>query len=94
MYADLVKRNMLLKASAQAAEKTEKEIRELMEIGARLYEAEEMVMQKYILLRPEAGVAEEYEDEEESPEDQAKTFEELIAEEKAKMDAEEKMKRR
>ena len=64
MYADLNQRNQLVTTAARAAKKAAKEIRQLMEAGARLDEAEEVVLPKYILLPPEESDDEEYDEEE------------------------------
>lgn len=53
MYADLQRHNMLTTTAAKSAEMAAREIRELMQAGARLDEAEEIVLPKYILLTPE-----------------------------------------
>ena len=64
MYADLEMSNHLVSTAATNAEMAAREIRELMEAGARLDEAEEIVLPKYILLPPE----ERPEEPEEEPE--------------------------
>ena len=57
MWADLIAENRLDQALTQAAMQAEREIREWMDRGARLDEAEEMVLPKTILLTPEPGVS-------------------------------------
>lgn len=52
-YADLQRNNMLVQTAASAAEMAARDIRELMQCGARLDEAEEIVLPQYILLPPE-----------------------------------------
>lgn len=64
MYADLERNNQLVSTAAANAEMAAREILELMAAGARLDEAEEIVLPKYILLPPE----ERPEEPEEEPE--------------------------
>ena len=52
-YKELLEANQLVTAANAAAAGAAKEIRELMQAGARLDEAEEVVLPKYILLPPE-----------------------------------------
>lgn len=52
-YKELVEANELVTAAAAAAAGAAREIRELMQAGARLDEAEEVVLPKWILLPPE-----------------------------------------
>lgn len=52
-YRELVEANQLLTAAEAAAKGAAQEIRELMDAGARLDEAEEVVLPKWILLPPE-----------------------------------------
>jgi hypothetical protein len=57
MWADLIAEDRLDQALTQAAMQAEREIREWMDRGARLDEAEEMVLPRIILLTPEPGVS-------------------------------------
>jgi hypothetical protein len=52
-WASLVKAGILDEALTKAATQAEREIRQLMRGGARLDEAEEMVLPEWILLPPE-----------------------------------------
>ncbi len=52
-YKELLDANQLVTAAAAAAAGAAKEIKELMQAGARLDEAEEVVLPKWILLQPE-----------------------------------------
>lgn len=52
-YKELLEANGLVTAAAAAAAGAAKEIKELMDAGARLDEAEEIVLPKWILLTPE-----------------------------------------
>lgn len=52
-YKELLEANQLTTAAAAAAAGAAREIRELMQAGARLDEAEEVVLPKWILLPPE-----------------------------------------
>lgn len=56
-WADLVAEDQVDEALTQAATQAEQEIRALMAQGARLDEAEEIVLPQTILLPPEAGVS-------------------------------------
>lgn len=58
---DLIKQNRLQTVALAAAKKASEEIRELMEYGYQLHEAEEVVLQKYILRPPEPEVIAEME---------------------------------
>ena len=63
-YRELVEANQLLTAAEAAAKGAAQEIRELMDAGARLDEAEEIVLPQLILLKPEKGAWKEVEEEE------------------------------
>lgn len=66
-WANLVATNTVDKALSTAAMNAEKEIREWMERGARLDEAEEIVLPEWILLKPEvSGMRPEMEEEAEA----------------------------
>lgn len=56
MVKKLKAENRLNSVALAAAEKTDREIKSLMSKGFQHHEAEEMVMQRYILLRPEQEV--------------------------------------
>ena len=58
----LVKRNRLQEVATKAAERAQGEIRELMEAGYQLHEAEEVVLPRYILLKEEPEITSEMED--------------------------------
>lgn len=58
-YKELLDANQLVTAAATAAAGAAKEIKELMQAGARLDEAEEVVLPKWILLQPEEPDPEE-----------------------------------
>ena len=60
-HAELQADNQLVTTATAAARNAEKEIRELMEAGARLDEAEEIVLPKHILLPPEEAEADDWE---------------------------------
>lgn len=62
LVKQLIKQNRLQTVALAAAEKVQKEIKELMEYGYQLHEAEEVVLQKYILRAPEPEVIAEMED--------------------------------
>ena len=57
----LAKQNRLQDVATRAAERTQAEIKELMEIGYQLHEAEEVVLPRYILLREEPEITAEME---------------------------------
>lgn len=58
-YRELLEANELVTAAAAAAAGAAREIKELMQAGARLDEAEEVVLPKWILLPPEEPDPEE-----------------------------------
>lgn len=78
-YRELLEANELVTAAAAAAAGAAKEIRQLMAAGARLDEAEEVVLPKWILLQPEEPDQEEPDWEETELEDRETRYQRLEA---------------